>query len=240
MPPEKTFETERKRQMKTAKMKKILAVLLAAMSAASLAACGGNETASSGASSSGGAAAPGVGEGAETAAEDFVCPDYDNLNFDGDYITCKETTTLEIGCYQDPLITDYDDNKMTNYLEDLLNIEIEWELYPAADALSKIRVMIFSGTELADILGVPYARVKIGFDVICLAITAAVTGIFLGQVKGLGAGTILAAFTMGKAVGMIGNWMDARVRFAPRILCRLLAPEPGKTGRWHAENGRQA
>ena len=94
--------------------------------------------------------------------------------------------------------------------------------------------------ELADILGVPYARVKIGFDVICLAITAAVTGIFLGQVKGLGAGTILAAFTMGKAVGMIGNWMDARVRFAPRILCRPLAPEPGKTGRWHAENGRQA
>ena len=94
--------------------------------------------------------------------------------------------------------------------------------------------------ERADILGGPYARVKIGFDVICLAITAAVTGIFLGQVKGLGAGTILAAFTMGKAVGMIGNWMDARVRFAPRILCRLLAPEPGKTGRWHAENGRQA
>ena len=139
--------------MKTAKMKKILAVLLAAMSAASLAACGGNETASSGASSSGGAAAPGAGEGTETAAEDFVCPDYDNLNFDGDYITCKETTTLEIGCYQDPLITDYDDNKMTNYLEDLLNIEIEWELYPAADALSKIRVMISSGTELPDILG---------------------------------------------------------------------------------------
>ena len=71
----------------------------------------------------------------------------------GNYITCKETTTLEIGCYQSPVVTDYDDNKLTNYLEDLLNIEIEWQLYPAADALSKIRVMISSGAELPDILG---------------------------------------------------------------------------------------
>ena len=49
--------------------------------------------------------------------------------------------------------------------------------------------------ELAAITGWSYARIKIGFDVICLAITAAMTFFFLGRVDGLGFGTILAAFT---------------------------------------------
>ena len=48
---------------------------------------------------------------------------------------------------------------------------------------------------------------------ICLAVTAALTFCFLGEVRGLGAGTVAAAFTMGKGVGVIGEWMDGRVRF---------------------------
>ena len=50
--------------------------------------------------------------------------------------------------------------------------------------------------EMADILKVPYSRV-------C----------FLGHIKGLGIGTILAAFTMGKVIGMIGNILDRHFRF---------------------------
>ena len=67
--------------------------------------------------------------------------------------------------------------------------------------------------ELADITGVKYSRIKISFDVICLAVTAAMTLIFLGHLKGLGVGTILAAFTMGKVIGLIGEWMDRRMTF---------------------------
>ena len=54
---------------------------------------------------------------------------------------------------------------------------------------------------------------KILFDTICLAVTAGMTYVFLRQIKGLGIGTVLAAFTMGKAVGMIGSRLDRRVRF---------------------------
>lgn len=67
--------------------------------------------------------------------------------------------------------------------------------------------------ELSDILGVGYPVVKISFDVICLAVTAALTLLCLGHLNGLGVGTILAAFTTGKAVGLVGDLLDHRVRF---------------------------
>ena len=67
--------------------------------------------------------------------------------------------------------------------------------------------------ELADITKIKYSRIKIGFDVTCLAITALMTCIILGHLDGLGIGTILAAFTMGKVIGMIGDKMDQHVRF---------------------------
>lgn len=67
--------------------------------------------------------------------------------------------------------------------------------------------------ELSKITGVAYSKIKISFDVICLAVTAAMTGIFLGHLDGLGIGTVLAAFTMGKAVGMIGDFLDRRFTF---------------------------
>lgn len=67
--------------------------------------------------------------------------------------------------------------------------------------------------ELADITKVKYSRIKIGYDVTCLTITALMTLIILGHLDGLGIGTILAAFTMGKVIGMIGDQMDRHVRF---------------------------
>ena len=48
---------------------------------------------------------------------------------------------------------------------------------------------------------------------ICLAVTGLMTGLFLGHLDGLGIGTVLAAFTMGKVVGLIGDAMDKKVRF---------------------------
>lgn len=67
--------------------------------------------------------------------------------------------------------------------------------------------------ELADITRVRYSRIKVSFDVICLAVTAVMTIFLLGHLDGLGIGTIMAAFTMGKVIGWIGEWMDRYVRF---------------------------
>ena len=67
--------------------------------------------------------------------------------------------------------------------------------------------------ELSDITKLKYSKIKVSFDVICLAITALMTGLILGHLDGLGVGTVLAAFTMGKVIGLIGDWMDQHVRF---------------------------
>ena len=67
--------------------------------------------------------------------------------------------------------------------------------------------------ELSDITSVTYSKIKVGFDVTCLAVTAGLTFAFLGHLDGLGIGTILAAFTMGKVIGIIGKEMDKKVQF---------------------------
>lgn len=67
--------------------------------------------------------------------------------------------------------------------------------------------------ELSDITKVGYPKIKISFDVSCLVITAALTFFGLGHIEGLGIGTLAAAFTMGKAVGLCGDFLDNRFRF---------------------------
>ncbi len=62
--------------------------------------------------------------------------------------------------------------------------------------------------ELSAIKNFKYSRVKISFDVICLATTALITFIGLHHVKGLGIGTVVAAFTMGKCIGWVGERLD--------------------------------
>lgn len=67
--------------------------------------------------------------------------------------------------------------------------------------------------ELADITKVSYSKIKIGFDVSCLAVTAGLTFFCLGHLDGLGIGTIVAAFTMGKGVSNAGNLIDRKFGF---------------------------
>ena len=65
--------------------------------------------------------------------------------------------------------------------------------------------------ELSQITGLSYPKIKISFDAICLVVTAGMTYLFLGQVKGIG--TVLSALTMGKVIGVIGNWLDRHFVF---------------------------
>mgnify|MGYP006863343148 FL=1 len=67
--------------------------------------------------------------------------------------------------------------------------------------------------ELSDITKFKYSQIKVSFDVTCLAVTGLMTGIIFGHLDGLGIGTILAAFTMGKVIGLIGDELDRHVRF---------------------------
>lgn len=67
--------------------------------------------------------------------------------------------------------------------------------------------------EVSAITKIPYSRVKVTFDVCCLAVTAILTFAVLGRIDGLGIGTVLAAFTMGKVIGKIGEIMDRHLEF---------------------------
>lgn len=67
--------------------------------------------------------------------------------------------------------------------------------------------------DLAEIIQKPYARVKITFDVTCLLVTACLTYFALGRILGLGIGTVVAAFTMGKGVAIAGNLIDKKMTF---------------------------
>lgn len=81
--------------------------------------------------------------------------------------------------------------------------------------------------ELSEIISAKYSRIKISFDVICVAVTAAMTVLFLGHLKGLGIGTILAAFTLGKMIGFMGDQMDQKIRFVS-FLNHGRQPEAGR------------
>ena len=67
--------------------------------------------------------------------------------------------------------------------------------------------------ELSAITGTAYGRVKVSFDLSCLAVTALLTGVFLGHLDGLGVGTVLAALTMGKVIGRMSHILDRRAAF---------------------------
>lgn len=67
--------------------------------------------------------------------------------------------------------------------------------------------------ELAQMTHIPFSRIKISFDVICLSITAGLTWIFLGHIDGLGIGTVLAALTTGKVVAIFGEYLDRHFQF---------------------------
>ena len=46
------------------------------------------------------------------------------------------------------------------------------------------------------------------------------TFLCLGHVLGLGIGTVLAALTMGKTIGIIGTWLDEHFTFAVGLRLR--------------------
>ncbi|MEG2000628.1 MAG: DUF6198 family protein [Evtepia sp.] len=75
--------------------------------------------------------------------------------------------------------------------------------------------------ELALILNRPYKQVKTLFDLSCLTITVVLCISCLGEIRGIGIGTVLCAFTMGKTIAIMGTWLTHHFVFVS-----FLSPAP--------------
>ncbi|MDL2232443.1 extracellular solute-binding protein [Ruminococcaceae bacterium OttesenSCG-928-L11] len=135
--------------------KKAAAIVAGLLVAAQLVACGGGSTSGSTASSAPSTAsstAPAAQSEAPAAVgqEGFEAPDHANLDVSGDFVKNKETVSLKFGMAQGATVTDYKDNKLTKWLEETCNVDLSFDLYPASDAASKIRILISSGSDMPD------------------------------------------------------------------------------------------
>ena len=78
--------------------------------------------------------------------------------------------------------------------------------------------------EFSEITHIGYSRVKISFDVICLAVTACMTFFCLGHIKGLGIGTVLRRLLPWANVSASsGEKMDKKVAFTSFLSTHKLA-----------------
>ncbi|MBP1736867.1 MAG: hypothetical protein H6Q60_748 [Oscillospiraceae bacterium] len=67
--------------------------------------------------------------------------------------------------------------------------------------------------ETSAILKTPYQSVKTIFDVSCLAVTLMISLTYFHCIIGIGLGTLLSAFTMGKMIGLIDAKVDKQFVF---------------------------
>lgn len=74
------------------------------------------------------------------------------LNEPGTFPISKEKITLTIGVEQNQNVQDWETNALTKELEEKANVDLKFEIFPAADAASKISARIASQTKLPDIL----------------------------------------------------------------------------------------
>lgn len=79
----------------------------------------------------------------------------DELSEVGTLPLCKEKQTLSILLQEQTLVENYDTNTFTKYLEDTLNIDIQFEFLPATNPGDKLAVMISSGQKLPDVVCFP-------------------------------------------------------------------------------------
>lgn len=74
------------------------------------------------------------------------------MNEAGTFPISKEKITLTVGVQQNQGIEDWETNALTKELEEKANVDLQFEIFPAADTASKISARVASQTELPDIL----------------------------------------------------------------------------------------
>lgn len=73
------------------------------------------------------------------------------VNPRGVFPVVNEKITLSVFYRQDPLITDYEDNYQTQWLEEKTNIRVNWMLAPSQQIAEKMNLLLASGTDLPDV-----------------------------------------------------------------------------------------
>ena len=77
----------------------------------------------------------------------------ENLNEPGKFPICKEPVTLRYMIAQNANVADYKDNAYTKKLEEYGNINMEFDIVPAADIQTKINLMMNSGgSDIPDVI----------------------------------------------------------------------------------------
>lgn len=64
----------------------------------------------------------------------------------------KEPVTLSMAVQQSTNVLDYEENYTTKWMEEMTGVHIDYELFPATDAETKLDLLVNSGSELPDIL----------------------------------------------------------------------------------------
>lgn len=90
-------------------------------------------------------------QASETLTQEFVHDP--NLNAVGTEPIAKEKVTLTIGIRQHSNVENFDTNKLTQWLEEIGNVDLEFVEFPNSEMISKIRLMAAGGgDDLPDIL----------------------------------------------------------------------------------------
>lgn len=75
-----------------------------------------------------------------------------SLNPPGTFPISKQRVTITVGVEQNSNVEDWDTNALTLELEEKANVDLVFEIFPAADTASKISARVASQSELPDIL----------------------------------------------------------------------------------------
>ncbi len=74
------------------------------------------------------------------------------MNEPGTFPIAKEKITLTIGVEQNQMVEDWKTNALTKELEEKAGVNLEFEIFPGADAASKVAARVASQTALPDIM----------------------------------------------------------------------------------------
>ena len=86
------------------------------------------------------------------SADDLEMSDVANMTAPGVLPIVVEPVDLTIATAQNALVTDYDDNYLTKYVEEQTNIHVVWDLLPGAETATVLDLRLASGEKLPDII----------------------------------------------------------------------------------------
>ena len=136
--------------------KKALALSLSlVMALCALAGCGSSTTPSTASSSGGDTTASSEATTDSSTTDDAVSAD--GVSAPGVYPIVEDKAEMSVFMTQVPSVTDYDDNRLTEWMEEQTNVHITWQLTAQNDREQKLNLMLASGENMTDVImgGVP-------------------------------------------------------------------------------------